>query len=57
MTAPRIALREIALYERPVAFVRPFRFGAVTVNAAPQAFVRVVIELEGKVSSPAPAPS
>ncbi len=48
MTAPRIALREIALYERPVAFVRPFRFGAVTVNAAPQAFVRVVIEVEGK---------
>lgn len=50
MTAPRIALREIALYERPVAFVRPFRFGAVTVNAAPQAFVRVVIEVEGKGS-------
>ncbi|MDB5657204.1 MAG: hypothetical protein JWQ94_4817 [Tardiphaga sp.] len=48
MSAPRIALREIALYERPVAFVRPFRFGAVTVNAAPQAFVRVEIELEGK---------
>jgi hypothetical protein len=47
MTAPRIALREIALHERPVAFVRPFRFGAVTVNAAPQAFVRVVIEVEG----------
>lgn len=50
MTAPRIALREIALYERPVAFVRPFRFGAVTVNAAPQAFVRVVIDVEGKGS-------
>lgn len=48
MTAPRIALREIALYERPVAFVRPFRFGAVTVNAAPQAFVRVELEVEGK---------
>ena len=48
MTAPRIALREIALYERPVAFVRQFRFGAVTVNAAPQAFVRVELEIEGK---------
>jgi L-alanine-DL-glutamate epimerase-like enolase superfamily enzyme len=48
MTAPRIALREIALYERPVAFVRPFRFGAVTVNAAPQAFVRVELEVEGR---------
>ena len=48
MTAPRIALRDIALFERPVAFVRPFRFGAVTVNAAPQAFVRVELEVEGK---------
>ncbi|UZE51239.1 hypothetical protein [Rhodopseudomonas sp. P2A-2r] len=48
MTAPRIALREIALYERPVVFVRPFRFGAVTVNAAPQAFVRVELEVEGR---------
>ena len=38
---PRIALREIELFERPVAFARPFRFGAVTVKAAPQAFVRV----------------
>ncbi|MEH2470242.1 hypothetical protein V1281_000511 [Nitrobacteraceae bacterium AZCC 2161] len=47
-SAPRIAVREIALYERPVAFVRPFRFGAVTVNAAPQAFVRATIEVEGK---------
>jgi hypothetical protein len=46
--SPRISLREIALFERPVAFVRPFRFGAVTVNAAPQAFVRVEIEVEGK---------
>jgi hypothetical protein len=48
MLAPRIALRDIALFERPVAFVRPFRFGAVTVNAAPQAFVRVELEVEGK---------
>ena len=45
--SPRIALREIELYERPVSFVRPFRFGAVTVNAAPQAFVRVVADVEG----------
>ncbi|MDB5568491.1 MAG: uncharacterized protein JWP84_5057 [Tardiphaga sp.] len=45
--SPRIALREIALYERPVAFVRPFRFGAVSVTAAPQAFVRVLMEVEG----------
>jgi hypothetical protein len=45
---PRIALRDISLFERPVAFVRPFRFGAVVVNAAPQAFVRVELEVEGK---------
>jgi hypothetical protein len=50
-SAPRIAVREIALHERPVAFVRPFRFGAVTVTAAPQAFVRATIEVEGKGTS------
>jgi hypothetical protein len=48
---PRLAVRDIALFERPIAFVRPFRFGAVVVNAAPQAFVRVDIEIEGKGSS------
>jgi hypothetical protein len=44
----RLTVRDIALFERPAAFVRPFRFGAVVVNAAPQAFVRVEIEVEGK---------
>ena len=28
-------------------FARPFRFGLVTVDEAPQAFVRVVVEVEG----------
>ncbi|MET0968189.1 MAG: hypothetical protein ABWY18_03220, partial [Tardiphaga sp.] len=46
--SPRIVLRDIALFERPTAFVRPFRFGSVTVNAAPQAFVRVELDVEGK---------
>ncbi len=45
---PRIAVRDIAFFERPVRFTRPFRFGAVVINAAPQAFVRVKIEIEGK---------
>jgi hypothetical protein len=45
---PRIAVRDIAFFERPVQFTRPFRFGAVVVNAASQAFVRVEIEIEGK---------
>jgi hypothetical protein len=44
----RLTVRDIAFFERPVAFVRPFRFGAVTVNAAPQLFVRAEIEVEGK---------
>jgi hypothetical protein len=46
--APRLAVRDIAFYERPVPFVRPFRFGAVTVNASTQIFVGVIIEVEGK---------
>src|SRR5262249_47180695 len=45
---PRLAIRDIALFERPVKFARPFRFGAVVINATPQAFVLVEIEVEGK---------
>jgi hypothetical protein len=37
---PRIAVREIEFFERPVRFARPFRFGAVVVNAASQVFAR-----------------
>jgi hypothetical protein len=44
----RLCVRDIALFERPVAFARPFRFGAVVVEAATQAFVRVEIEVDGK---------
>src|SRR5436190_22251679 len=45
---PRIAVRDIEFFERPVRFARPFRFGAVVINATPQMFVRVEIEVEGK---------
>src|SRR5712675_1378914 len=45
---PRLAVKVIAFFERPVTFARPFRFGAVVINATPQAFVRVEIEVEGK---------
>jgi hypothetical protein len=45
---PRLKLRDIAFFERPVQFARPFRFGAITINATPQLFVRVEIEVEGK---------
>jgi hypothetical protein len=49
--APRLAVRDIALFERPVPFMRPFRFGAVTINASTQIFVRAEIEIEGKRTS------
>ena len=45
---PRLAVRDIALFERPVAFYPAVPFGAVVVNAAPQAFVRAEIEIEGR---------
>ena len=45
--APRLKLRDIAFFERPVHFARPFRFGAITISATPQLFVRVEIEVEG----------
>ncbi len=43
--APHIAVEEIRLYERPVTFRMPFRFGIVSMTAAPQAFVRARIAL------------
>jgi hypothetical protein len=48
---PRVAVRDISFFERPVPFTKPFRFGAVVINAAVQAFVRVEIEVEGKGTS------
>jgi len=44
----RLAVRDIALFERPMRFARPFRFGSVVIEAAPQVFVRVEVEIEGK---------
>ncbi len=46
--AYRLTVRDISFFERPVTFARPFRFGAVVINATPQMFVRVDIEVEGK---------
>ncbi|MBH5400170.1 hypothetical protein HZZ13_20585 [Bradyrhizobium sp. CNPSo 4010] len=46
--SPRLKLRDIAFFERPVQFARPFRFGAVTINATPQLFVRAEIEVEDR---------
>ena len=44
----RLAVKDISFFERPVTFARPFRFGAVVINATPQVFVRVEIEVEGR---------
>jgi hypothetical protein len=46
-TAREFTVRDIGLFERAVEFTAPFRFGAVTVESAPQAFVRVEIEFAG----------
>jgi hypothetical protein len=49
--APRLAVRAIDFFERLTPFTKPFRFGAVTIKAATQVFVRVEIEVEGKGTS------
>jgi L-alanine-DL-glutamate epimerase-like enolase superfamily enzyme len=46
MHAPAFRIVAVELYERPVRLRMPFRFGVVTLTAAPQAFVRVRIRLE-----------
>lgn len=43
--APRLRIREVELFERPVRLRMPFRFGVVTLTECPQAFARVRIEL------------
>jgi hypothetical protein len=43
---PRLQLRSVDFFERQVAFRRPFRFGIVTLTAAPQVFVRAEIALD-----------
>jgi L-alanine-DL-glutamate epimerase-like enolase superfamily enzyme len=45
MAAPRFHVVAVELYERPVKLRMPFRFGVVTLTAAPQAFVRARIRL------------
>src|SRR5262249_2696312 len=48
--ASRIAVKNIEFSERRVPFQHPFRFGAVTVNEAPEMFVHVTIEMNGERS-------
>jgi hypothetical protein len=49
--AHRLAVRDISFFERQIPFTKPFRFGAVVINAAAQVFVRAEIEVEGKSTS------
>ncbi|HWT19894.1 MAG TPA: hypothetical protein VN280_13345, partial [Variovorax sp.] len=46
MDAPRFHVEEIRFAERDVALRLPFRFGAATVTACPQVYVRARIRLE-----------
>jgi hypothetical protein len=41
-------VREITAFQRPLTMRMPFRFGAATVTACPQAFVRVRLEVDGR---------
>jgi hypothetical protein len=43
--APRLRLIEATFHERPVSLRMPFRFGVVTLTAAPQVFVRARVRL------------
>ncbi len=45
---PAFTVREITAYQRPVTLRMPFRFGAATVTACPQAFVRVRLSVGGQ---------
>ncbi|MBX5128937.1 mandelate racemase [Rhizobium lentis] len=46
VTAPRVRLVEIDAFERDIRLRLPFRFGAATLERAPQAFLRVRVEDE-----------
>ena len=45
---PRLRVRDISFFERPIPFAKPFRFGSVVITSSVQVFVRAEIETEGK---------
>lgn len=53
--AHRLAITAIELTERRVPFRTPFRFGAVTLHEAPQLFVHVEVEIDGRIARGATA--
>ncbi|MGR9439430.1 mandelate racemase (plasmid) [Rhizobium leguminosarum] len=51
VTAPRIRIIEIDAFERDIRLRLPFRFGAATLEKAPQAFLRVrIADEEGRTA-------
>ena len=40
-------IKDIQVFQRPVTLRLPFRFGAATVTACPQAFAKVVLSIDG----------
>jgi L-alanine-DL-glutamate epimerase-like enolase superfamily enzyme len=44
---PRIAVRDISFFERPIPFAKPFRFGSAVITSSVQVFVRATVEIEG----------
>lgn len=42
-------IRDVTLFERPTMLRMPFRFGAATVTACPQAFARVKLDIGGRI--------
>jgi hypothetical protein len=56
MDAPRFRVAEVELYRRDVTLRQPFRFGAATLTACPQAFARVRIAMaDGRTATGAAA--
>ena len=50
-----IHIRAIDLFERDIPFTHPFRFGAITVDGAAQAYIRVQAEIDGRITTGASA--
>ena len=48
MTGVTLRVHEVQLHQRHVTLRLPFRFGAATVTQCPQAFVRVLAEVDGR---------
>ncbi len=51
MTAPRVTVRAIDLFERPTRLRIPFKFGASTLTEAPQVFVRAEVAVDGTTAT------